>query len=89
MAPTPEAPTPEAPTPEATPPEATPPRRLRPWRPRGTGRLSPSEGLPATSRVLSRIARFGSGRGATTSPLLEPLLRSVRATHPKADLARF
>jgi guanosine-3',5'-bis(diphosphate) 3'-pyrophosphohydrolase len=49
--------------------------------------VSPSEGLPATSRVLSRIARFGSGRGGTTSPLLEPLLRSVRVTHPKADLA--
>jgi guanosine-3',5'-bis(diphosphate) 3'-pyrophosphohydrolase len=48
---------------------------------------SPSEGLPATSRVLSRIARFGSGRGGATSPLLEPLLRSVRMTHPKADLA--
>jgi GTP pyrophosphokinase len=45
------------------------------------------EGLPATSRVLSRIARFGSGRGSTTSPLLEPLLRAVRATHPKADLS--
>jgi GTP pyrophosphokinase len=37
--------------------------------------------------VLSRIARFGSGRGPTTSPLLEPLLRTVRATHPKADLS--
>jgi len=49
--------------------------------------VSPTEGLPATSRVLSRIARFGSGRGGTTSPLLEPLLRSVRLTHPKADLA--
>jgi guanosine-3',5'-bis(diphosphate) 3'-pyrophosphohydrolase len=49
--------------------------------------MSATEGLPATSRVLSRIARFGSGRGSTTSPLLEPLLRAVRATHPKADLA--
>lgn len=50
-------------------------------------RAASTEGLPATSRVLSRIARFGSGRGSTTSPLLEPLLRAVRATHPKADLA--
>jgi GTP pyrophosphokinase len=48
---------------------------------------SPSEGLAGTTRVLSRIARFGSGRGPTTSPLLEPLLRTVRATHPKADLS--
>jgi guanosine-3',5'-bis(diphosphate) 3'-pyrophosphohydrolase len=48
--------------------------------------LSPGEGLPTTSRVLSRIARFGSGRGASTSPLLEPLMRAVRNVHPKADL---
>lgn len=47
---------------------------------------SPSDGLAGTTRVLSRIARFGSGRGPTTSPLLEPLLRTVRATHPRADL---
>ena len=47
---------------------------------------SPSEGLPTSSRVLSRIARLGSGRGTTTSPLLEPLLRTLRASHPKADL---
>jgi guanosine-3',5'-bis(diphosphate) 3'-pyrophosphohydrolase len=47
---------------------------------------SPSDGLVGTTRVLSRIARFGSGRTPTTSPLLEPLLRTVRATHPKADL---
>ncbi len=50
-------------------------------------RQSSSDGLPTTSRVLSRIARFGSGRGSPTSPLLEPLLRAVRATHPKADLS--
>jgi GTP pyrophosphokinase len=45
------------------------------------------EGLPATSRMLSRIARLGSGRGPGTSPLLEPLLRSLRNTHPRADTA--
>ncbi len=63
---------------------------------RGTGtgpvtprhrQVSPTEGFPTTSRVLSRIARFGSGRGGTTSPLLEPLLRAVRNVHPKADLS--
>ena len=47
----------------------------------------PGDGFPTTSRVLSRIARFGSGRGGSTSPLLEPLLRAVRAAHPKADLS--
>jgi len=47
---------------------------------------SPSDGLPTPSRVLSRIARLGSGR-STTSPLLEPLLRTLRANHPKADIS--
>jgi guanosine-3',5'-bis(diphosphate) 3'-pyrophosphohydrolase len=60
-----------------TPPAAAPRHR----------QASPSEGLAGTTRVLSRIARFGSGRAPTTSPLLEPLLRTVRATHPKADLS--
>ena len=46
-----------------------------------------TEGLPATSRMLSRIARFGTGRSSSTSPLLDPLLRTVRNTHPKADVA--
>ncbi len=50
-------------------------------------RTGAGEVLPTTSRVLSRIARLGSGRGGSASPLLEPLLRSVRANHPKADLA--
>ena len=46
------------------------------------------EGMPTTTRVLSRIARFGSGRGSSSvSPLLDPLLRTVRSTHPKADLS--
>ncbi len=61
----------------STPPTPTPRHR----------QASPSDGLAGTTRVLSRIARFGAGRGPTTSPLLEPLLRTVRATHPKADLS--
>src|SRR6478672_1128310 len=40
----------------------------------------------SSSRVRARLARFGS-RGAPTNPVLEPLLRTVRATHPKADLS--
>ncbi len=62
---------------EATGPAAQPRHR----------QIAGSEALPTTSRVLSRIARFGSGRGSSTSPLLDPLLRTVRATHPKADLS--
>ncbi|MGO4340884.1 RelA/SpoT family protein [Pedococcus sp. 2YAF34] len=39
----------------------------------------------SSNRVRARLARFGS-RGAPTNPVLEPLLQTVRATHPKADL---
>jgi len=45
----------------------------------------PTGPVPTSSRVRARFARFG-GRTAA-NPVLEPLLRSVRATHPKADLA--
>lgn len=36
------------------------------------------------SRVRSRLAWFGS-RGHSTPPAIEPLLRALRANHPKAD----
>ena len=36
------------------------------------------------SRVRSRLAWFGS-RGHSTPAAIEPLLRAVRANHPKAD----
>jgi GTP diphosphokinase / guanosine-3',5'-bis(diphosphate) 3'-diphosphatase len=41
--------------------------------------------LPASSRVRARLARLGAQR-STIPPVLEPLFRTVRATHPKADL---
>jgi len=47
----------------------------------GTG----SEGLSSPVRVFSRIARLGTARNST-QPLLEPLLRTVRSAHPKADV---
>ncbi|WP_449619060.1 RelA/SpoT family protein [Spongisporangium articulatum] len=46
--------------------------------PAGDVQLSPTG-------VFARIARLGSPR-TTTSPLLEPLLRTLRTAHPKADL---
>ena len=36
------------------------------------------------SRGRSRLAWFGS-RGHSTPPAIEPLLRALRANHPKAD----
>ena len=82
--PSPPAPVTPAPQPLGQ-PIPPPPEDPAPSAPRH--RQGPStEGLPTPSRVFSRIARLGSGR-TTTSPLLEPLLRTLRASHPKADLS--
>jgi GTP diphosphokinase / guanosine-3',5'-bis(diphosphate) 3'-diphosphatase len=42
--------------------------------------------IPTSSRVRARFARFGGPRN-DAYPVLEPLLRTVRSTHPKADLS--
>jgi GTP diphosphokinase / guanosine-3',5'-bis(diphosphate) 3'-diphosphatase len=36
--------------------------------------------------VRRRLARLGAPRGGGTNPVLEPLIKTVRATHPKADI---
>jgi len=36
--------------------------------------------------VRRRLARLGAQRGGTINPELEPLIKTVRATHPKADV---
>jgi GTP diphosphokinase / guanosine-3',5'-bis(diphosphate) 3'-diphosphatase len=46
----------------------------------------PAVPIPTPSRVRARFARFGGPR-TDTDPVLEPLLRSVRASHPKADIS--
>lgn len=45
-----------------------------------------STGVSTTGRVRSRFGRFGS-KHAVGIPALEPLLRAVRANHPKADVS--
>ncbi len=42
--------------------------------------------IPASSRVRARLQRLGSQRGQENA-VLEPLLRAVRTTHPKADFS--
>ena len=42
--------------------------------------------LTTPARMRARLARFGGPRGAT-NPVLEPLLQTVRTTHPKADVS--
>jgi GTP diphosphokinase / guanosine-3',5'-bis(diphosphate) 3'-diphosphatase len=46
----------------------------------------PTSPIPTSSRVRARFARFGGPRN-DAYPVLEPLLRTVRSTHPKADLS--
>src|SRR5689334_1547040 len=46
----------------------------------------PTRPIATASRVRARLARFGGPR-TDVNPVLEPLLRTVRATHPKADLS--
>ena len=41
---------------------------------------------PSAARVRRRLARLGAQRGATMNPVLEPLIKTVRNTHPKADI---
>ncbi|TQN31250.1 GTP pyrophosphokinase [Haloactinospora alba] len=47
---------------------------------------STPSGSPSTVRVRRRLARLGAQRGVTMNPVLEPLIKTVRATHPKVDV---
>ncbi|KYH44709.1 bifunctional (p)ppGpp synthetase/guanosine-3',5'-bis(diphosphate) 3'-pyrophosphohydrolase [Branchiibius sp. NY16-3462-2] len=50
------------------------------------GRADRGQGTPAAARVRNRLVRLGQPR-TSTNRVLEPLLRTVRATHPKEDLS--
>ena len=75
--------------------------RLPPARPaRGSGigtsraqraRAAAAQSVPADAAapgvgVRRRLARLGAQRGAGINPVLEPLIKTVRGTHPKADI---
>jgi guanosine-3',5'-bis(diphosphate) 3'-pyrophosphohydrolase len=40
----------------------------------------------SAAAVRRRLARLGAQRGGTVNPVLEPLIKTVRGTHPKADV---
>ena len=50
------------------------------------GSASPAESGSGTAAVRRRLARLGSARGGAINPVLEPLIRTVRTTHPKANV---
>ncbi len=53
----------------------------------GTDRaVAPADaGAPGVG-VRRRLARLGAQRGTMMNPVLEPLIKTVRGTHPKADI---
>src|SRR5688572_32499144 len=59
---------------------AAPAQEAAPAAVRAPDAVTPARGMRA------RLARMGS-RTQTGNPVLEPLFRTVRANHPKADLA--
>jgi GTP pyrophosphokinase len=48
---------------------------------------TPSAPASSSARVRARLARFGGTRGTTGNPVLDPLLQTVRETHPRADVS--
>jgi guanosine-3',5'-bis(diphosphate) 3'-pyrophosphohydrolase len=55
--------------------------------PAGTPATAPAaQGAVPGVGVRRRLARLGAQRGATMNPVLEPLIKAVRGTHPKADV---
>ena len=75
----------DAPTSQANHAAPAPPA-AEPKRPRAAaapgGPAAPASG----TSVRRRLARLGAQRVATVNPVLEPLIKTVRATHPKADI---
>jgi GTP diphosphokinase / guanosine-3',5'-bis(diphosphate) 3'-diphosphatase len=47
---------------------------------------TPAPGTSGGAAVRRRLARLGAPRGGGVNPVLEPLTKTVRATHPKADI---
>jgi guanosine-3',5'-bis(diphosphate) 3'-pyrophosphohydrolase len=69
--------------PEPRPGQAPPAEPGQPPRRGVSPGSSPAAGHPSVRR---RLARLGGPRSGTANPVLEPLIKTVRATHPKADI---
>ena len=71
---------------DAVPATGVPHQGDLPAGPHGRVLTPPTPSIPPAARVRARLARLGGPRH-TVTPALEPLLRTVKATHPKADLS--
>ena len=58
----------------------------RPERPERQETASAAQAAPPGVGVRRRLARLGAQRGPGVNPVLEPLIKTIRATHPKADV---
>ena len=82
--PGPEAPVPDEPAPGASAGPATAETSPEPPGPAASSPTPP--GTSGGAAVRRRLSRLGAPRGGGVNPVLEPLTKTVRATHPKADI---
>ena len=71
------------------PPGSAPARGQAPARqedPDRQERTSAAQPAPPGVGVRRRLARLGAQRGPAVNAVLEPLMKTIRATHPKADV---
>jgi GTP diphosphokinase / guanosine-3',5'-bis(diphosphate) 3'-diphosphatase len=76
-------------TPASRPQRRTPARQNRQEARTQAGQQTASPAQPAPSPGISvrrRLARLGAQRGSGMNPVLEPLIKTIRAHHPKADV---
>jgi GTP diphosphokinase / guanosine-3',5'-bis(diphosphate) 3'-diphosphatase len=64
---------------------SSPPRSSPPSEPAASGQ-HPADGASGAAAVRRRLARLGATRAGGVNPVLEPLVKTVRTTHPKADI---
>ncbi len=58
----------------------------RPTRQTRQGLAPAAQPAPPGAGVRRRLARLGAQRGSNVNPVLEPLIKTIRAHHPKADV---
>ena len=73
-------------TPPAPGETATDTRPARPARPTRHGLTPAAQPASPGAGVRRRLARLGAQRGSGVNPVLEPLIKTIRAHHPKADV---
>ena len=66
--------------------DTRPAATTRPTRQTRQGPAPAAQPAPPGAGVRRRLARLGAQRGSNVNPVLEPLIKTIRAHHPKADV---